>query len=198
MRDANKIGLDKGFISKETFLINQLRYALFECWDINDSEVNSWISTFEELVENKIVKNIETCIDIVEHDRYFNRYEDVDSYSSLAGELLNDDCLWEDDDSEEERNYLEENRDNEPIIKKHLLKGGWYVSSEDMAIGLDDETLTNEFLSARKNMEEINREIESTKKDISWSDDDRTISILEEKLENLNTELSDIENKFSI
>lgn len=42
-------------------------------------------------------------------------------------------------------------------------------------------------------IKEIEREIEATKTDISWSDDNETISILEEKIDALNLELTSLE-----
>lgn len=50
-------------------------------------------------------------------------------------------------------------------------------------------------MSIKDMIKDIEREIEDTKIDIAWSDDKKTISILEEKLERLETELDELYEK---
>lgn len=50
-------------------------------------------------------------------------------------------------------------------------------------------------MSIKNRIAEIEREIEETKTDISWSDNEETIAVLEEKLENLNIELEKMQKQ---
>ena len=152
-RDTNKIGLEKGLISKETFFNNQLKYALYECWEISDSDIENWISTFEELVKNNIVKDMETCVKIVETDQYFNRYDEIEDYSELAQCMITDDVIW-DDDNDEDYLFLKEHQYEESVVKEFLLNDGWFISSNGIAIGLSEEVLSKKFLSDKNKIQD--------------------------------------------
>lgn len=144
IEDVGKIGLDKQLISKDTFLKHKLKYGFHDHWDLKESHVNLWISVFEEMVENTVVKDFETCIDIVEDFKYFHLYKDkyINSYSKLAKKLLGDHLDW-DENNIQKRAYLDKNQDDETAMKNFLLKEGWYVSSKGRAFYLDNEDLTN-------------------------------------------------------
>lgn len=142
IEDVGKIGLDKQLISKDTFLKHKLKYALHNHWDLKESHINLWISVFEEMIDNNVVKDLETCLDIVEDFEYIP-YKDkyIDSYSTLVKKLLGDHGDW-DETNIQERAYLDKNQDDETAMKNFLLKEGWYVSSKGRAFYFNKEDLT--------------------------------------------------------
>lgn len=77
--------------------------------------------------------------DVVRLDLFFNRYNSPQSYEELAQELMEDECLQEDnEDYFDELTKAVENN----LEESFLAKDGWRIDSEyGGAIGFDPEIL---------------------------------------------------------
>lgn len=118
-----------------------LEVLLEKCWGLDGDIVESYVDAFTSLINEGIVEDLLTAKSIVNYDRYFNRYEYVSSYLDLSAELVSDDCLWEDVDTDTDEFYqflLKE--ENELLLEVELLNQGWYLC-DDVAIGLDNNDI---------------------------------------------------------
>lgn len=78
----------------------------------------------------------ELVADVITYDRSFNRYYCSHSWSDLAYEIIQDECLDEDDIYD----FLCKHADNEEVVRAYLIDMNWAIDkTTGIAIGFDDD-----------------------------------------------------------
>jgi hypothetical protein len=79
------------------------------------------------------------ALKVLKQELFFDRYQDVYSYLTLAREIAFDDVTWEGDDSKERIWYYTVETEEE--AKEKLMADGWRIAENGLAIGLDDSLI---------------------------------------------------------
>ncbi len=85
--------------------------------------------------------DIKKTKDALNKEIWYNMYNYTNSYYDLAVALVNDDCLWEDEDSKSLSSFLE-NEKREYVLQNRLTEAGWVLFKQyDIALLLNDDIL---------------------------------------------------------
>ncbi|HCL4479888.1 TPA: hypothetical protein N2D99_001955 [Clostridium botulinum] len=86
-------------------------------------------------------QDIKKTKDALNKEIWYNMYNYIYSYYDLAVALVNDSCLWEEEDSKPLLSFLQ-NEERESVLKDRLFEAGWVLFEEyEIALLLSDNIL---------------------------------------------------------
>ncbi|WBW96237.1 hypothetical protein [Oceanirhabdus sp. W0125-5] len=91
-----------------------------------------------EALLNITNNDIKIVQEIVHKEKWCNYYFDTNNYYELSCELVNDDCLWEEPNEDDDFYEFLLYENEEEKLWQRLKLGGWFVS-KGVAICLDDD-----------------------------------------------------------
>lgn len=98
-----------------------------------------------------ILNNLKGAMEVMAKEEYCNFYSEIDNYYELSKAMINDDCLWEDSDTESDEFYqFLYDECSEEVLKERLLKSGWYISEYGLAVLLGDDII-NKYMNNIEN-----------------------------------------------
>lgn len=107
---------------------NELLEVMENTWGEEEECVDALAAFFND--------DYDLIASIITYDRSFNRYYCSYSWSDLAYEIIQDECLEEDEVYE----FLCKHADNEEVVKAYLIDMNWAIDTRTgIAIGFDND-----------------------------------------------------------
>ncbi|MCM1988817.1 hypothetical protein [Oceanirhabdus seepicola] len=117
--------------------MNNTSQILIEIEERIGSDKEDSIIIYKALM--KIANNdLNLVEEIIKKEKWCNYYLDTNNYYELSCELVNDNCLWEDCNEDDEFYQFLLKESAEEKLHQRLKVGGWFISNS-IAICLDDD-----------------------------------------------------------